>query len=172
MKKYGILVGRFQPFHIGHLQAVRFALGKVKTLWIIIGSAQKSHEPRNPFTAGERLAMIKATLDANKIDPKRWYTIPVYDAEVHSMWTGQIDMLVPEYDVVFTNDAFTKMLFKKRRKQVAAVPMLKRRFLSGTEVRRRIANDGNWKELVPRQVAQIISKVDGVERIKLLLHPK
>jgi nicotinamide-nucleotide adenylyltransferase len=46
--------------------------------------------------------------------------------------------------------------------------MLKRRFLSGTEVRRRIATNENWKELVPRQVAQIIKEMDGIERIKLL----
>ena len=92
--KYGILVGRFQPFHLGHLKAVKFALGKVDMLWIIIGSAQKSHEPRNPFTAGERLAMIKIALDANKVDPKRWLAVPVYDVDVHSLWADQIDMRI------------------------------------------------------------------------------
>ena len=69
--KHGLFVGRFQPFHNGHLHAVKFALGKVDVLWIAIGSAQKSYEKKNPFTAGERLTMIKAVLDVNKINPKR-----------------------------------------------------------------------------------------------------
>jgi len=166
--KYGILVGRFQPFHLGHLQAVKFALSKVEMLGIISGCAQKNHEPRNPFTAGERLAMIKIALDANKVDPKRWLAIPVNDVDVHSLWVNQIDILVPRYDVAFTNDPFSTTLFKEHGKKVVKVPMVKRKFLSGTEVRRRIANNENWKELVPRQVAEIIKEIDGIERIKLL----
>jgi len=166
--KYGILVGRFQPFHLGHLNAVKFALSKVDMLWIIIGSAQKSQESRNPFTAGERLLMIKKVLDANKVDPKRWAAVPVLDVDVHSLWVNQIDMLVPRYDVAFTNDPFSTMLFKEHGKKVVKVPMLKRKFLSGTEVRRRMASGENWKELVPAQVAAIIKEIEGIERIKLL----
>jgi len=166
--KYGILVGRFQPFHLGHLKAVKFALSKVDMLWIIIGSAQKNHEPRNPFTAGERLAMTKTALDTNKVDPKRWLAVPVNDVDVHSLWVNQIDMLVPMYDVAFTNDPFSTMLFKEHGKKVVKVPMLNRRFLSGTEIRRRITSDENWKELVPKQVAKIIMEINGIERIKLL----
>jgi nicotinamide-nucleotide adenylyltransferase len=166
--KYGILVGRFQPFHLGHMKAVQFAMNKVDMLWIIIGSAQKSHEPRNPFTAGERLAMIKMTLDAEKINPKKWLAVPVNDVNDHSRWADHIDMLIPRYDVAFTNDPFSTMLFKKHGKKVVKVPMLKRKFLSGTEVRKRIINGENWKELVPKQVAAIIKEIDGVNRIKLL----
>ncbi|MEM2966110.1 MAG: adenylyltransferase/cytidyltransferase family protein, partial [Candidatus Nitrosocaldaceae archaeon] len=58
----GLFIGRFQPFHNGHLEAIRFALKQVEILWIVIGSAQRSHEQRNPFTAGERLSMIRDTL--------------------------------------------------------------------------------------------------------------
>ena len=166
--KYGILVGRFQPFHVGHLKAVKFAMSKVDMLWIIIGSAQKSHEPRNPFTAGERLVMIKMTLDAEKINPKKWLAVPVNDVNDHSRWTDQIDLLIPRYDVVFTNDPFSTMLFKKHKKKVVKVPMLKRKFLSATEIRKRIASGENWKELVPKQVAEMIMEIDGVNRIKIM----
>ena len=53
---HGLLIGRFQPFHLGHLNAVEYALKNVDILWIVVGSADKSHEYRNPFTAGERIA--------------------------------------------------------------------------------------------------------------------
>jgi nicotinamide-nucleotide adenylyltransferase len=153
---------------VGHLKAVKFAMSKVDMLWIIIGSAQKSHEPRNPFTAGERLVMIKMTLDAEKINPKKWLAVPVNDVNDHSRWTDQIDLLIPRYDVVFTNDPFSTMLFKKHKKKVVKVPMLKRKFLSATEVRKRIATGENWKELVPKQVAEMIMEIDGVNRIKIM----
>jgi len=166
--KQGLLVGRFQPFHNGHLHAVKFALKKVDMLWIAIGSAQKSHEQKNPFTAGERLAMIKATLDANKINPKKWLAVPVNDANVHSLWVSQVDMLIPKYDVVFTNDPFSTMLFKEHGKKVMKIPFLKRKVLEGTAIRQQIANDENWKAFVPMQVTKIIEEIDGINRIKLL----
>lgn len=166
--KHGLLVGRFQPFHNGHLYAVKYALRRVDMLWIVIGSAQKSHEPRNPFTAGERLAMIKAALDANKINPKKWHAVPVNDADIHSLWVSQVDMLVPQYDIVFTNDPLSSMLFKEHGKKVVKIPFLKRGVFEGTEIRRKIASNERWKKFMPRQVAEIIEKIDGVNRIKLL----
>ena len=37
----GLLIGRFQPFHLGHLEAVNFALSKVEQLYIGIGSSNR-----------------------------------------------------------------------------------------------------------------------------------
>ena len=54
----GLLIGRFQPFHFGHLEAIHFGLSKVDTLFIGIGSSNKSHQERNPFTADERKEMM------------------------------------------------------------------------------------------------------------------
>ena len=58
-----LFVGRFQPFHYGHLRALAIILQEVEELIIVVGSAQMSHETDNPFTAGERLEMIKGALD-------------------------------------------------------------------------------------------------------------
>jgi len=38
MTKRGLFVGRFQPFHKGHLRAVKDILGKVDELVIVVGS--------------------------------------------------------------------------------------------------------------------------------------
>ena len=50
----GLVVGRFQPYHSGHHQAVKRILKEVDELVIVIGSTQKSYEKENPFTAGGR----------------------------------------------------------------------------------------------------------------------
>ncbi|MEM2915309.1 MAG: adenylyltransferase/cytidyltransferase family protein, partial [Candidatus Bathyarchaeia archaeon] len=58
-----LYVGRFQPFHLGHLEAVKYMLRNSKEVIIVIGSAQESHTLTNPFTAGERVYMIRLALD-------------------------------------------------------------------------------------------------------------
>ena len=55
----GLYVGRFQPFHLGHLGAIKAVLKEIDEFVIVIGSAQYSHNSNNPFTAGERLVMIR-----------------------------------------------------------------------------------------------------------------
>lgn len=164
----GLFIGRFQPFHNGHLEAAKFALGSVDLLVIVVGSAQKSHEARNPFTAGERISMIRAALDEAKIDAKRALLIPVPDVEVHSLWTRQVDMLVPKYDVVFANDPFTLLLFRERGVKTSETPLHERSRMMGTEVRRRIAEGADWEELVPPPVARIVKEIRGVERVKTI----
>ncbi len=162
----GVFIGRFQPFHKGHLTTVKYALKKVDTLVIVIGSAQKSHEPRNPFTAGERISMIRAALLAEKVDMNKILTIPVPDVDVHSLWTRQVDMLVPKYDRVFANDPFTLMLFQERNIKTVEPPLKERSMWMATEVRRRMAEGEDWQELVPAAVARIINEIGGVARIK------
>jgi nicotinamide-nucleotide adenylyltransferase len=165
----GLFIGRFQPFHKGHLVTVKFALGRVDQLVIVVGSAQKSHEPRNPFTAGERISMIKESLDADgEADIRRILIIPVPDIDVHSLWTHQVDTLVPKYDIVFANDPFTLMLFHEQGIKAIEAPLYRRDEMMATEIRRRMTREENWEDLVPMQVSKVIKEINGVERIRAI----
>lgn len=167
--RVGLLVGRFQPFHLGHLEAVRYALGETDYLYVVVGSAQRSHERDNPFTAGERIAMIKEALDGNGIDPSKWMAIPIADADSHSLWVSTVGSMVPKFDMVFTNDALTFLLFKEEGIEVRAVPYLDRKKYSATNVRDRILERKDWEALVPVQVATLVKKFGGVERVRALI---
>ncbi len=58
-----VFIGRFQPFHNGHLFCVRTALQHSRFLMIVIGSANDARRPDVlPFTAQERQRMIEACL--------------------------------------------------------------------------------------------------------------
>lgn len=61
---YMALIGRFEPFHNGHLTIVQRALETCDRLIILIGSAQVARSTRNPFSANEREVMIRAALGA------------------------------------------------------------------------------------------------------------
>ncbi len=162
-----LFIGRFQPFHLGHIAAIRFAFTKVDELIIVIGSSQASYEPDNPFTAGERLSMIKDSLNADPtIDCKKTLIIPIPDTNIHSTWTHTVDMLVPQYDAVFTNNAFTGYLFIQRNIMVIEPKLVNRVHFSGTEIRRRMLKNIKWTQLVPEQTLKIIEKINGVDRVK------
>jgi nicotinamide-nucleotide adenylyltransferase len=168
-KHRGIFVGRFQPFHLGHLAAIKFALSHIEELVVVIGSAQKSHEIRNPFTAGERIQMIKDSLNEDsEVDLKRILLIPIADVDIHSLWTHQVDNFVPSYEVVFTNDIFTHLLFRERGMKVVEPMLIQREELSATEVRSRMAKGGDWKKLVSPQTIKVVEHINGIERIKTI----
>ena len=167
--RVGLLVGRFQPFHLGHLEAVKFALKRVGYLYVVVGSAQRSHERDNPFTAGERITMIKSALDADGVDPSKWMAIPIADADSHSLWVSSVESMVPNFDIVFTNDSLTYLLFKEQGREVKTVPYLDRSRYSATNVRDRILERKNWEGLVPSEVARLVKKFGGVERVRTLM---
>ena len=86
-------IGRFQPFHRGHLAMVRRILESNEEIIVGIGSAQYSHTGENPFTAGERYEMIKRALDAEGIH--NYHIVPIPDTHVHSVWVSHVTSLVP-----------------------------------------------------------------------------
>lgn len=161
-----LFVGRFQPFHLGHLYAIETILGEVEELMIIVGSAQMSHEPDNPFTAGERIEMIREALTEANIDRKRYMLIPIADAPSHRTWVSYVESQTPRFDVVYSNQALTRRLLIEAGYNVNEIPLHKRSKFEATEIRRRILKGEDWSELVPAPVYRIVCEIDGENRIR------
>ena len=162
----GILIGRFQPFHLGHLDALHFALSKVDKLWIGLGSSNKPLEKKNPFSAEERKKMILDSLD-NKTNTKiQIFFVPDFDD--HGKWANHIDSLVPKFDIVFTNDEMTKHIYTKRKISVFSIPFTKREVLSGTNIRDLIIMDKPWEQLVPEGTRKFLKQINAKQRLKNL----
>ena len=162
----GLLIGRFQPFHLGHLDAVLFGLSRTENLFIGIGSSNKSNENRNPFSAKERREMIISSIEPSMAERTKIFDIP--DVGDHEKWAFEIDKIVPKYDVVFTNDEFTQTLFEKREMNVVPVVLKDREKFSGTNIRKLIADDKNWQDLVPRGTKKVLDLIDAKNRLKNL----
>jgi nicotinamide-nucleotide adenylyltransferase len=161
----GLLIGRFQPFHNGHIYVVREVLKDVREIILGIGSAQKSHSLENPFTAGERLMMISKSLAENGID-RHYYIIPIPDVDNNSLWVSHVQSLTPPFDRVYSGNTLVKRLFGEVGIPVETPPMYNRKEFSGTEIRRRILAGEPWKDLVPEGVVSVIEEVRGVERMR------
>ena len=159
----GLHVGRFQPFHEGHVKVVDLIADEVDEVVVAIGSAQKSHSLRNPFTAGERVSMITKTLEDR---PATVYAIPVEDLNRNAVWTEHLRSLCPPFDVVYSNNPLIVRLFEEDGFEVRTGHLFERERYSGTEVRERMLEGGDWRSLVPEAVEEVVEEVDGVQRIR------
>ena len=161
----GFLIGRWQPLHNGHLTIIREIASEVDELIIGIGSAQRSHTTKDPFTAGERIMMIIKTL--KKYDFP-YYVIPIKDIEFNAVWVSYIEALTPPFDVVYTGNPLVRELFVERDYIVKKPKLYNRKEYSGSEVRKRMINGEEWKHLVPKEVVDVICEIDGENRIRRL----
>ena len=148
------------------LQVVLFGLSRTENLFVGIGSSNKSNERKNPFSAEERTEMIISSIESSMIERIKIFDIP--DVDNHEKWTFEIDQIVPKYDVVFTNDEFTKTLFEKRKIDVIPVVLKDREKFSGTNIRDLITDDKNWQDLVPHGTRKVLDKINAIERLKNL----
>jgi len=162
----GVFVGRFQPFHNGHLAVIKDILKEVDELVIVIGSAQYSHRIDNPFTTGERLTMIRNALEEAKIPLERCWIVPVPDVHRHMLWIAEVVGYTPKFDVAYANDPLTSRLLSEAGFKVKPCTFHKRDVYSATEIRERMLKGKNWETLVPKSVAAFIKEIDGVERLR------
>lgn len=58
-RPYAAIIGRFQPFHMGHKALLETALKKYEKVVVVLGSAQSAPSIKNPFTPEDREAMIR-----------------------------------------------------------------------------------------------------------------
>ena len=162
----GLLIGRFQPFHLGHLEALQFALSKVDKLWVGLGSSNKPMEKNNPFSAEERKKMILSSIDDSMKNKISIYFIP--DLDNHVKWIEKIDTIVPKFDIVFSNDPLTDHLYSKRTIDVISIPFLNGDMLSGTNIRNLIISDQKWENFVPEGTKNFLINSSVKERLKNL----
>jgi bifunctional NMN adenylyltransferase/nudix hydrolase len=73
--QFGIYIGRFQPFHLGHLQTLKLALETAKQIILILGSHRVASDIRNPWNSQERITMIRSCLSAEDLDRVHFLTI-------------------------------------------------------------------------------------------------
>ena len=166
----GLYIGRFQPFHYGHLMAIKWILTQVDELIIAIGSAQYSHTTRNPFTTGERIEMIWRTLKAEGLLDKCIIAVVPDTDSCHSLWVAMIKLYCPRFDVAFTNDPLSYRLLEEAGIKVRKIPFFKREIYNATRIRElMIRGEEKWRNYVPKEVSDVIDEVHGVERLRFLV---
>jgi nicotinamide-nucleotide adenylyltransferase len=164
----GLLIGRFQPFHRGHLGLIRAIQREHPRAGLVIGigSAEQSFTWENPFTAGERFEMIMAALEEAELE--RIAVIPVPDIQRHALWVRHLEALLPAFDRVYTNNPLTRVLFERAGYSVESPTLIDRRRFEGARIRARLAAGRSVRDRVPPAVDRYLASIDAVGRLKVL----
>ena len=176
----GVVHGRFQPFHLGHLKYVSLVYNKVDSLIIGITNPDPQYtkydpsEPKrhllmhNPFTFYERYFMIKQALIEEGFDLRKVNIVP-FPINIIEV----IEYYIPKCAIHFIVNyekwsEKKKNILEKLGYQVELIPPHEFITISGYTVRKLIAENGNWETLVPKAVANFIKLMNLDKRIKEL----
>lgn len=159
-----LVLGRFQPPHIGHVNVIEAASKDADEVIVVVGSAQASYTTKNPFTAGERIEMLQAALGARGV--KNALLIPIFDLNRHAEWVAYVESLVPPFDEVVSNNPLTHELFEARGYKVRSSPWHRRKELSGTKVREKMEAGTDLGKFVDPPVLKIIKRLRAQKRME------
>ncbi len=164
--RIGFFIGRFQPFHNGHLYALRYALSICRNLVIGIGSADKKGTENNPLSASDRMRIISSALKLEKIRRDRMTFMRVPDFEDNDEWFGYIMSRKPDIGVVFSRNRLVKSIFREHGIMVVLPRWHERRRLAAKIIRGRMRSGKEWKDRVPkgavREIARRENKIRGI----------
>jgi nicotinamide-nucleotide adenylyltransferase len=152
-KQVVLFLGRFQPFHLGHLHVVK-SLIKKYDLVIGIGSANIKRSEMNPFSADERKKMINAVLKKEKITAR---IVKVPDTTLDDKYEEYVRGIVP-FHVFACSNEFIKKYFSKKTKIISY-----KRFknISATRIRKNICLGKDYEYLVHPEVYKLMKKIDA-----------
>jgi nicotinamide-nucleotide adenylyltransferase len=163
----GIAIGRFQPFHNGHLVLIKQILQDCSEALIVVGSAQLNYTLANPFTAGERVFMIHKALEDGGLNLSKIFIIPLVDEENNARWFSALSSMLPPFSILYSGNHLVIALASPHL-EVRTPRFERKKEFNGSYIRNRILNGQKWSNLVSRSVFNIINNIDGVNRVKTL----
>ncbi len=93
-----VFIGRLQPYHLAHHQMVQRALALADKVVLVLGSAFRARDPKNPFKWQERRDMVQVCFEPQ--DAQRILVAPVRDYYEDSQWVAavreEVQKLVPD----------------------------------------------------------------------------
>ena len=180
MTRRGMIHGRFQPFHNGHLEYLRGAAERSDEVWIGItnpdperikpeASDPLRHLPEsNPFSYAERLLMVKAAAADLGLEPAMVHVIP-FPVNEPELWSAYVPEGVTQYLRLFSAWGGTKLeRLREAGYEVVILDEGAEKQLSGIEVREALREGGDWEALVPGGVARVLRELYDSRKVKTL----
>ena len=162
-------MGRFQPFHLGHLSLAKQILAECDGLIVAVTSAQFNYIKKDPFTAGERIEMIHGSLAETDTDMSTCFVTAVENQFNIATWGGYLMSALPKFERIYSGNPYVAMLLADLGINVIAPNFLDREQYNASAIRHMIASgDDNWQNLVPNATAQQLKKIDAKHRLSII----
>ena len=170
----GMIHGRFQPFHNGHMEYLRGAYERSDEVFVGITNPDPArikpeasdplrHLPEsNPWSYAERLLMVKAAARGAGLDLARVHAIP-FPVNEPELWPAYVPDGVTQYIRLFSEWGGTKVdRLREAGYEVVVLDEGVAKSVSGADVREALRSGGDWEALVPPGVARVIRSLDRV----------
>lgn len=151
MKKYkvGIVVGRFQTLHTGHLHIIDELIERCDIPVVVIGSSNKFRTPDNPFTIEERTSFLRTVYGTDITI----FAVPDRKTVVNDNSWGEylIEELGFKPDVIISGDEpIRNSWFEKLNIKEEFIPKSDCGNISATKLRELMlaGNYDEWKEYI------------------------
>ncbi len=170
----GMIHGRFQPFHLGHLEYLRGAAERSDEVYVGITNPDPSrvkpepsdparHLPEsNPWSYAERMLMVKAAATDLGLGLARVHPIP-FPVNEPELWPAYVPAGVTQYIRLFSDWGGTKLdRLREAGYEVVVLDEGAEKEISGADVREALRSGRSWEELVPPGVARVINSLERV----------
>jgi nicotinamide-nucleotide adenylyltransferase len=170
----GMIHGRFQPFHNGHLEYLRGAAVRCDEVFVGITNPDPErikpepadplrHLPEsNPYTYVERLLMVKAAARDAGIGAERLHVIP-FPVNEPELWPPYVPPDVVHFIRLFSDWGGAKLdRLREAGYEVVVLDEGAEKEVSGSDVREALRNGGDWEPLVPPGVAALLKRLERV----------
>ena len=164
----GLMMGRFQPFHLGHLDLAKQILDECDEMIIAITSSQFNYLEKDPFTAGERIQMIHDSLRESSLDLNRCYILSIENQFNISTWASYLKSALPYFDRVYSGNDYVSMLLSDSGIDVVKPKFFERAQHNATKIRSMIISNDNWRLLVPNAVYELLTKINAQKRLEVI----
>ncbi len=155
-----LFVGRFQPFHNGHLRVIEEIHKEFPDITVVICGPSRPDE-KNPFTFQERREMIERVLGSRGI---HFIIHEIEDVNDDEKWAAEISKL-GEFDAAYSRNPWTIRCVKKAGIEVRSHGFYARSKNSGTQIRKNMLEGKEWKQFVPEEVYEYIDEIKHIERL-------
>ncbi len=163
--KLALFVGRFQPFHKGHLYSLKKACEVGERVVVVVGSLQEEGTENNPFGFEIRKKMVECAVKEGGLEELVAGVYGVADFERDQEWVRRVGLVVSGFGcaeadcVVVGNNSWTNEVLARAGYGVFECGHYRRDELEGVKIREMMrAGDGAWEERVPGCVVRIINE--------------
>ena len=162
-QKIGLFIGRFQPFHLGHIDALKQARKYgITEFFIGIWSSNKEHTAENPFSHEERKTMITKILNSLGV---KFTIYPLPDMEKDDDRKEYVINNLPKFDAIISGNPLTTSIFKKNKYAISNIKITKD--IKSTAIKHMIHiwDIEGLKELIPGQIITYLQSMKADKRL-------
>jgi nicotinamide-nucleotide adenylyltransferase len=173
----GMIHGRFQPFHNGHLEYLKGAAARCDEVFVGITNPDPArikpeasdplrHLPEsNPFSYVERLLMVKAAARDAGVELERLHVTP-FPVNEPELWPAYVPADVVQFIRLFSDWGGTKLeRLREAGYEVVVLDEGSEKEVSGADVRAALRGGGDWEHLVPPGVADVLKGLNQAVRV-------